>query len=48
MRQPVSCPYLADLRARYGGEDGWDATTLLADRSARYRRIGAFLDAPAD
>jgi acetyl-CoA carboxylase carboxyl transferase subunit alpha len=38
--------HLADLRARYGGEDGWDTTALLADRFARYRQMGAFLDGP--
>ena len=37
---------LADLRARYRGEDAWDTTALLADRFARYRQMGAFLDAP--
>jgi acetyl-CoA carboxylase carboxyl transferase subunit alpha len=37
---------LADLRARYGGENGWDSTALLAERFARYRQMGAFLDAP--
>jgi acetyl-CoA carboxylase carboxyl transferase subunit alpha len=38
--------HLVDLRARYGGEDGWDTTALLADRFARYRQMGAFLDGP--
>jgi acetyl-CoA carboxylase carboxyl transferase subunit alpha len=40
--------YLAELGALYGGEDGWDTAALLAERFARYRRIGAFLDAPGD
>jgi acetyl-CoA carboxylase carboxyl transferase subunit alpha len=35
---------LADLDARYGRPDGWDAAALVADRFARYRRIGRFLE----
>jgi acetyl-CoA carboxylase carboxyl transferase subunit alpha len=36
--------HLADLTARYGRPGGWDVAALLADRFARYRRIGRLLE----
>jgi acetyl-CoA carboxylase carboxyl transferase subunit alpha len=36
--------HLSALEARYGRADGWDGPALVADRFARYRRIGAFVE----
>jgi len=36
--------HLSALEARYGQPGGWDAPALVADRFARYRRIGAFVE----
>jgi acetyl-CoA carboxylase alpha subunit len=38
--------HLADVDARYGRPDGWDVQSLLADRFARYRGLGMFLEQP--
>jgi acetyl-CoA carboxylase carboxyl transferase subunit alpha len=38
--------HLADVDARYGRPDGWDVHSLLADRFARYRGLGMFLEQP--
>ncbi|HLI27316.1 MAG TPA: acetyl-CoA carboxylase carboxyltransferase subunit alpha [Chloroflexota bacterium] len=35
---------LADLEARYARPGGWDSAALLADRFARYRQLGPFLE----
>ncbi len=36
--------HLSALEARYGQPGGWDASALVADRFARYRRMGAFVE----
>jgi acetyl-CoA carboxylase carboxyl transferase subunit alpha len=35
---------LAELDARYGRPGGWDTAALLADRFARYRGLGPFME----
>jgi acetyl-CoA carboxylase carboxyl transferase subunit alpha len=42
----VLVAYLGELAEHYGRDGGWDSAALLAARFARYRQIGAFLDAP--